>query len=589
MVFGIIFLPLKPGILMHNDTIIKSFNLLKKNLKKDSSHLKVVKIAIVGDTSTQFLNQAIKGMGVDDGYNFDVYEADYDQVDAQILDVSSELYQFKPEFVIIFLSNQKIQKRFIKSDKNQFADKLITEVENYYTTLTAKLKSKIIFFNFPNSNDGVFGNYAAKVESSFPFQVQKLNYHLNCLAVRLPNFFVFDYCSLNTMFGRSFCFDSKVYVSTDMALSIDVLPYVAKNIADIILSILGKFKKCLIIDLDNTMWGGIIGDDGIENILIGDLGIGKAYTELQRWFKQLQERGIIIAICSKNEEAAAKDPFLNHPDMILKMEDIAVFVANWENKADNIKYIQSILNIGFDSMVFLDDNPVEREMVKTHVPEVTIPDLPEDPSQYLEYLLKLNLFETASYSQEDKLRTKQYQEEAGRAVEQKSFTNEDDFLTSLKMTSEVKPFDKFNVPRIAQLSQRSNQFNLRTLRYTEEDVIRLSESDDHFTLSFNLVDKFGNNGLICIIVLQKQENDLFIESWLMSCRVLKRSMENFTLNTIVKIAREHNFKTIIGEYLPTSKNIMVKDHYRNLGFEKKGELWELAVDKYNDRKCFINL
>ncbi|MGZ4037288.1 MAG: HAD-IIIC family phosphatase, partial [Bacteroidia bacterium] len=301
-----------------------------------------------------------------------------------------------------------------------------------------------------------------------------------------------------------------------------------------------------------------------------------------------KERGIIIAVCSKNNEATAKEPFQKHPDMVLTLDDIAVFVANWDTKADNIKYIQSVLNIGFDSMVFLDDNPFERSMVRTHFPQVLVPELPEDPTLYLDYLMKLNLFETASFSEEDGQRTKQYQEEASRVIAQKSFVNEDDFLANLNMTSEVSAFTKFNVPRVAQLSQRSNQFNLRTVRYTEEDVQRLSQSDKHVTLAFTLKDKFGDNGLISVIILEKQNTALFIETWLMSCRVLKRSMENFTLNTIMKYAKENGFTKVIGEYIPTPKNSMVKDHYKELGFTETNGKWELNVTGYQDRKCFID-
>jgi FkbH-like protein len=240
-------------------------------------------------------------------------------------------------------------------------------------------------------------------------------------------------------------------------------------------------------------------------------------------------------------------------------------------------------------MVFLDDNPFERNMVRTNIPEITVPELPEDPALYLEYILKLNLFETASLSEEDEQRTKQYQEEAGRVIAKRNFVNEDDFLASLTMTSEVRAFDKFNIPRVAQLSQRSNQFNLRTIRYADEDVQKLSVSNQHDTFIFNLKDKYGDNGFIAIIILQKQGDSLFIETWLMSCRVLKRGMENFTLNTIVQHAKKGGYKKIIGEYIPSSKNEMVKDHYKKLGFVLNNNLWELNVISYQNKQCFIEL
>ncbi len=565
-----------------------TFNTLKKNLKKDFTTLKTIKVCILGDSATQFLNQALRGYGYELGCNFEIYEADYNQIDAQILDISSPLYTFKPQFTLIFSSVQKLEKQFVKSSRTQFANEQIKQLELYQSTITQHFNTTILYFNFPELIDTVFGNYANKVEQSFSFQVRKLNYELMLFSQRTPTIHIIDYAAISSHYGKTFLTDAKMYYTADMVLSMDALPIIAKTVGNYIQAINGQFKKCLIIDLDNTMWGGIIGDDGLEGIEIGDLGIGKAFTELQYWFKELKERGIILAVCSKNEEATAKEPFEKHPDMVLHLEDIAVFVANWNNKADNIRYIQQVLNIGFDSMVFLDDNPAEREIVRTNLPAVLVPELPEDPSLYLEYLSKLNLFETASYSAEDKLRTLQYQEEAGRVSAQKNFTNEDDFLKSLQMTSEVKAFDTFSIPRVAQLSQRSNQFNLRTVRYTEASVLQISESPQHITRSFNLVDKFGNNGLIALIVLEKQNENLFIETWLMSCRVLKRGMENFTLNTLMEIAKEQGFKKLVGEYLPTAKNTMVKDHYEKLGFTESNGLWHLDVETYQTKKCFIN-
>jgi FkbH-like protein len=366
------------------------------------------------------------------------------------------------------------------------------------------------------------------------------------------------------------------------------LPLIAAKTVDVIAAMYGKFKKCLILDLDNTLWGGIIGDDGLENIQIGGLGIGKAFSEFQYWIKKLKNRGIILAVCSKNTEGVAKEPFEKHPDMVLRLDDIAVFVANWENKADNIRTIQSILNIGFDSIVFLDDNPFERNMVRENVPQITVPELPEDPADYLEYLYPLNLFETVSFSDEDATRTTQYQVEAQRAVLQKSFANEDEFLQSLDMLSLVQPFNKFNTPRVAQLSQRSNQFNLRTIRYTEADIEQISSAAGFFTFTFNLVDKFGDNGLIGVIILQKEDDStLFIDTWFMSCRVLKRGMENFTLNTIANFAKEKGFTNLKGEYIATAKNEITKDHYQKLGFVKKNNHWQLSLNDFCERKTFI--
>lgn len=571
---------------------MKDFKQLKRNLKLDILNLPIKKVALLGDTATQFLATAIKGMGVERGYNINLWEAEYNQVERQILDMTSEYYEFKADYTVVFQSTHKLLEKYslMPADRqNTLADERL----DFIRTICSSTSGRIIYYNYPEIEDTVFGSYANKVTSSFTYQLRKLNFELMNLSHEYSNLFICDMAGLQNKFGRDFMFDSTVYVSTEMILSLDALPYVASRTLDIICAAEGKFKKCLILDLDNTVWGGVVGDDSWENIQVGHgLGIGKAFTEFQEWVKKLKNRGIIIAVCSKNDEDKAKEPFEKNPEMVLKLDDIAVFVANWENKADNIRTIQSILNIGFDSMVFLDDNPFERNMVRENVPGVTVPELPEDPGEYLEYLYSLNLFETASYSEGDKDRTKQYQVEAQRVTLQKSFTNEADFLKSLDMVSEVKGFDSFNTPRVAQLSQRSNQFNLRTVRYTEDEITAIENNDDYATFSFTLADKFGDNGLICVIILKKQDKEtLFVDTWFMSCRVLKRGMENFTLNTIVEYAKNNGFKYIIGEYLPTLKNKMVEEHYPRLGFTKVegGETAQyiLNVEEYENRECYI--
>jgi FkbH-like protein len=572
---------------------MSSFLQLKKNLKKDFSNLKTIKVAVLGDTATQFLIQAIRGAGFDYGYDLQIWEADFNQIERQVFDPASELYEFKPEIIVLFQSTHKLLGKYNKLGPQQyssFASEQLNSVENICSSLNANCSAKIIYYNYSEINDSVFGNYANKIESSFLFQLRKLNYELMVFAGKHANFYLLDLATIQNQIGKNNFFQTSIYINTEMVLSLDVLPTIATNTLDIIAAMDGKFKKCLILDLDNTMWGGIIGDDGLENIQIGSLGIGKAFTEFQYWIKKLKNRGIILAVCSKNTESVAKEPFEKHPDMVLRLDDISVFIANWDNKADNIRQIQSILNIGFDSMVFLDDNPFERNIVRENIPGITVPELPEDPADYLEYLYPLNLFETVSFSGEDAERTKLYQVEAQRTVLQKNFTNEDDFLKSLNMLSLVEPFNKFNTPRVAQLSQRSNQFNLRTVRYNEVDIELMSASDDFFTFAFSLADKFGDNGLICVIILKREDDkNLFIDTWFMSCRVLKRGMENFTLNTIVNFAKEKGYLSLKGEYIKTSKNEMVEEHYQKLGFDKRDGFWYLDITSYENKKCFISI
>ena len=549
---------------------MKTFQELKKITKHMPADLPAIKVALTGDTATQFLATAIRGTGAERGYQIDLFEAEYNQVERQFLDPSSELYQTDADFIVLFQSTHKLGEKhslLSPSQQESLAEERLAFVASVCENPMLASK-KIICLNYPEIEDTVFGSYATKVTSSFTYQVRKLNMGLMDLSQRYANLFICDIAGLQNKLGRDMMFAPNVYVSTEMVLSIDALPYVASRVMDIICAIKGQFKKCLILDLDNTVWGGVIGDDGLEGIQLGHgLGIGKAFTEFQMWVKKLKQRGVIICV-------------------------IAVFQANWETKVDNIRTIQRILNIGFDSMVFLDDNPFERNIVRENIPGITVPELPQDPGEYLEYLYSQNLFETASYSQADKDRTKQYQVEAQRVSLQKTFSNEADFLKSLDMTSVVSGFNKFNTPRVAQLSQRSNQFNLRTVRYTEADIEALGQNPDVIDLSFTLEDKFGDNGLIAVIIMKKQDEEtLFIDTWFMSCRVLKRGMEDFTLNTMVEAAREKGYKRIVGEYLPTPKNKMVENHYPSLGFQKlegtPTAQYVLDVEQYQPRENYI--
>ncbi|MEL6673230.1 MAG: HAD-IIIC family phosphatase [Bacteroidota bacterium] len=570
--------------------IAPSLTILRKNLKKDATGLTQKRVAILGDEATQLLVQAITGYGIDQGIYLNIWEGDYDQIDLQIHDPGSDFYLTDPEFVLIHKSTAKLWAKYATMEagaRSGLADQLLAAFAQYAELINARTQARIILSNFPEQPDLVFGNFANKTEYSFLYQIRKLNLGLMDLAQRYENVFINDVAALQHRIGKAQALDRKVWINASMSGSMEFVPQMAKNVVDIIQAVNGKFKKCLILDLDNTTWGGIIGDDGMEGIQIGNLGLGKAFTELQRWAKNLKERGIILAICSKNTESVAKVPFEAHPDMVLRLSDLAMFVANWENKADNIRYIQQVLNIGFDSMVFLDDNPFERNLVRTELPAVTVPELPEDPAEYLPYLEQLNLFETASYSQEDAKRTKKYQQEAQRNQLKQNFGSIDEFLQGLNMKGSFKAFDSFHIPRIAQLTQRSNQFNLRTVRYDEQQVRQMMKGNGKKGFYIKLEDKFGEYGLISLLIVEASEGDWKIDTWIMSCRVLKRGVEKFALNQLVEAARQAGVKRLLGEYLPTAKNALVKDHYKELGFQGEGQNWSLEVASYEAKAHFI--
>ena len=546
----------------------------------------------MGDSPTRLLVEALRGEGFDSGLNLQIFEAEYNQIERQVFDPDSELYNYAPEIVILFFSVHKLLSKYNKlnpAEQSTFASEQLSDFKEITKKIEDRINTKIIFFNFPEINDYVFGNYGNKTDRSFIFQLRKLNYELMCFAQTTSSFFICDLSSIQNQIGKEHFFHPAIYAQTEITISPDLLPVVAKNTVDIIGAGYGKFKKCLILDLDNILWGGVVGDDGISGIQLGFLGIGKVFTELQEWIKKLKDRGIILTVCSKNEENTAKEPFEKHPDMVLNLDDIAVFIANWNSKADNIQQIQQILNIGFDSMVFLDDNPVERSIVRENFPEITVPELPDDPACYLEFLYALNLFETCNYSETDTNRTIQYQIEAKRIENRRTFVSENDFLQSLSMTSHIESFNTFNIPRVAQLSQRTNQFNLRLVRYTEAELEKMSGNKDFCTFAFTLKDKFGDNGLICAVVLKKEdEQTLFIDTWIMSCRVFNRGMETFTLNTIAAFAIENNYRFLKGEYIPGSKNELVKELFKSSGFKEVSDFWILDCNSYIGKDCFIS-
>ncbi|MET6991022.1 HAD-IIIC family phosphatase [Sediminicola arcticus] len=557
---------------MHKD--ILNYNELKKLVKnKIPEDGKKTSICIMGNHSIQFYTNFLTAYLKINDFNPDILEANYDQIDVTILDSSSKLYSKSYDIVIIFESSLKLRDNFYElkdnSERNLFCADKVTNIKNRIHSLRENGQtSKILYFSYELMDDHIYGNFFSKINHSFYYQLLQLNSELLKLAQTESNFFVID---INKYLLQSLDYrDMSIYINADVHYNLPTLSNLAKQTASFISALYGNFKKCLILDLDNTLWGGIIGDDGMDRIQIGSLGIGKAFTNLQKWAKELKNRGIILAVCSKNNEEIAKEPFEKHPEMVLSLNDISIFVANWENKADNIRYIQNVLDIGFDSMVFLDDNPAEREIIRQNLPEVTVPELPSDPANYLPYLYNLNLFDTASFSENDKDRTKQYQQEAKRKKLSFKISNMEDYLSSLEMKGSCTSFDVKDISRIAQLTQRSNQFNLRTKRYTEDDIRNFINSNQHLTYAIKLKDKFGDYGLISLVILEKKKDkSYFIDTWIMSCRVLKRGVEAFVINKIIDDLAKEKTTLLTGEYIPSKKNSLVANLLEELGLEEQ--------------------
>lgn len=568
-----------------------SFSQLKKLSRQAPAAGKPYRLAILGDCATQHLATALRGCANYMGLPMEVFDADYNQLDAQTTDPGSALYASKPDGVLIYMCAEKLAEAFYDTPparREEFAQRVMEKLTGYWAALSANCSATILQFNFVALDDACFGSYALKLEASLAYQLQKLNVLLADACRSMKNVYPVDLNGVQSRLGRERSYDDKLYLIAKMPLSLEALPEAAKRVVDTVNALRGSVKKCAVLDLDNTLWGGVIGDDGINEIQIGELGSGRAYTRLQTWLRELKNRGILLAVCSKNNEDTAKEPFLKHPDMVLRLEDFSMFVANWEDKASNLRRIQQTLNIGMDSIVFIDDNPFERSAVKSLIPELTVPELPEDPSLYASFLQDLNLFETASFSAEDAGRTAQYRAEAERTTLQTAFASYDDYLSQLEMRARAEPFDAFHYPRIAQLTQRSNQFNLRTVRYTEAQIEAAAADGGLITRYYTLRDKFGDYGLISVVIMEKRsDEELFIDTWLMSCRVLKRGMEEFIINDLLGVAKAGGYKRVVGEYIKTPKNAMVESIYESLGFARDGGLFVAETDSFIPNKTYI--
>jgi FkbH-like protein len=427
---------------------------------KISSAAKVIRIALLADCATQHLATIMRAIAARNGVQAELYEGNYDGVDLEILDPNSALYAFAPQYVVILLSSEKLKARLYASgDRRTFADETVGRLENLWGAFRAHSQATIVQSTFVLPSERAFGNYELKVADSVGSIFTEINYRLAVKARETKNVLLNDVDFLAAAIGRAQWLDARMWNMAKTPCRLEHVPLRAQSLLDTMFAASGLIVKCVVLDLDNTLWGGVIGDDGLEGIALGEFDEGEAFVGLQRFIRELKRRGIILAVVSKNEHANAVLPFREHPHMALKEEDISVFVANWDNKADNIRLIQKTLNIGFDSLVFLDDNPFERNIVREFLPEVVVPELPEDPSLYLQSLADLNLFETASFSEADLQRADQYREEAQRELTKTHFTDINDYLTSLAMEIRLERFNAFNLPRIAQLIQRSNQFN----------------------------------------------------------------------------------------------------------------------------------
>ena len=548
----------------------------KRRLKRTLSEapgLVPKRIAIMSGSTIGEIKNILELFLLANGIQPTFYEGGYALFYENLVFDDGSLAAFAPDIIYIHTSQHNLQHWPQPGDSAQeVADRLQAEFSRFAGAARAALGfgCPVILNNFDLPVYRAMGSKEGSADYGRVRFVRRLNEQLAALADETPNLYLNDLAYLQAVYGMDRFSDQTAWYAYKYACSIDCIPYLCQSVANIIKSLLGRNKKALALDLDNTLWGGIIGDDGPEGIVFGsETPAGMAYAEFQSYLKQLAGLGVLLNVCSKNEQANAEAGFAR-ADSVLKKEDFICFKANWEPKHLNLDAMAREINILPESFVFMDDNPAEREIVRRELPGVTVPELTA-PEEYIKAIDRAGYFEVTNLSADDRKRGQMYRQNAQRAALEQSFGNYDDYLKSLDMVGEFGPFDAAHAERITQLINKTNQFNLTTRRYTAAEVEGLMDSPEYITLYGRLIDKFGDNGIVTAIIGHVQGTVLDIDLWIMSCRTFKRRLEHAMFDRLVEAAAAQGVTKIIGHYAPTAKNLLVRDFYATIGFEKTAE------------------
>jgi FkbH-like protein len=543
------------------------------------------RLGVLGNGTLDLLLPALVASAARFGIALECFKPDFDQVLLPAVTADSPLHQGRPDAVLLALDYRALPWR-LGADVAGMAEGEVSSAIEFLATIRRGIRAHsnvpCIVQTLAPPVETLFGSLDRAIPGTPRYMIDQFNRQLIASLADSQDVLL-DVGGLAENVGLAEWHAPTEWNLAKLPFASAFVPVYADHVGRVIGALRGKSRRCLILDLDNTLWGGVIGDDGLEGILVaqGD-ATGEAFLSVQRLAIELRARGIVLAVCSKNDDPVARNGF-THPEMLLKVDQIAVFQANWNDKATNIKAIASELSLGLDAMVFLDDNPVERGLVRQILPEVAVPELPDDPALYARTLAAAGYFEALTFSAEDRARADFYQDNARRVALQSQAGDVNAYLASLEMTITFQPFDATGRARITQLINKSNQFNLTTRRYTEIDVA--AAEADCFTLQVRLADRFGDNGMISVIVCRPAGPATWeIDTWLMSCRVLSRGVEAMVLREIIAAAREQRISRLVGVYRPTSRNGMVSDHYAKLGFSPAGTqadgttLWHLETD-----------
>lgn len=578
--------------------ILKRKRKIKKALLADGSTRIKKRIAVLGGSTTNDIVDITELFLLDNGIEPVFYQSEYAQYWQDAMFDNATLSSFSPDIIYIHTTTRNLERFLPKiSDSADRVDACFASAKEHFRGMWQKLEDTyhctIIQNNFELPVYRILGNRDIADIHGESYFIQQMNLFVSEYAMQHKSFFINDVNYVSACFGLDKWHDLSCWYMYKYAMALNAIPYLSHNLANIIKSIYGKNKKALALDLDNTLWGGIVGDDGVDGLELGsETPTAQAYQEFQQYIKKYKDIGVMLTVCSKNdyENAIAG---LNHPDSILKPDDFLVIKANWEPKNYNIAATAKELNIMSDAIVFADDNPVEREIVGKSLP-VAVPPM-ESVDKYIQVIDRSGFFEVTALSEDDLKRNEMYKANAMREQEMLTFADYGDYLNSLQMKAEICAFAPVYIQRIAQLTNKSNQFNVTTRRYTAEEITNVAESDEYIDLYGKLTDKFGDNGVVSVVIGKIEERCLHIDLWIMSCRVLKRDMEFAMLDTLVEKCLERGIDTIKGYYYPTAKNGMVKDLYGTFGFNKVQEdadgntVWELKLDDYKKKNRYISV
>lgn len=576
----------------------------RKSLRRElvaAEGLREFRIAVLGGSTTDEVVNFWELLLLKDGFRPVFHQSEYGRYYEDAVHDAAALIAFKPDIVYVHTSYMNVQHapplNCTEADLPGYVERETARYAEIWDALEANLGCQVIQNNFETPPQAVLGNMDASSAGGLGRFLGQMNLAFAAEASRRPKLLLQDVHGIAAGLGTARWFNWDRFYSYKILLTSEANLALARSLNSLVRAMYGKSKKVLVLDLDNTVWGGVIGDDGVEKIQIGrETPVAEAYTAFQEYCLALRNRGILLAVCSKNTESVAKTGF-EHPSSILRLEHISCFKANWEPKHENILAIAAELNLGVDSFVFVDDNPAEREIVRAQVPGVAVPEVGNQVSHYAEIIEQGRYFEPASIGKEDLERAALYAQNTQRSAQQNKFANYGEYLDSLEMTAEIDAFKPVYLDRIAQLTNKTNQFNLTTKRYSLGDMEGLAKDAAYVGLYGRLVDRFGDNGLISIVLGRREATTLHMDLWLMSCRVLKRDMEVAMLDELVRHAQAKGVETVVGYYLPTAKNAMVAEFYAGLGFashETEGlpegaTAWKLDLNGYTKRNTHIQI